>query len=119
MGGIAGVEAWRPQRFTLFHRHFARQIERLGLQITATVCFGFGTQAVVAAPSQMYAPHVAMHFVKRWRAGHQGREMFVRRAPATAFNHKAVVLKRDAMRLKLADPAAMKGHHFLGALGDW
>ncbi|MNE68694.1 hypothetical protein D3C80_1643700 [compost metagenome] len=67
----------------------------------------------------MYAPHVAVHFVERWSAGHQRREVFVGRAPATAFNHKAVVLKRNAMRLKLADPAAMEGHHFLRALGNW
>ncbi|MOA07671.1 hypothetical protein D3C78_1273800 [compost metagenome] len=67
----------------------------------------------------MYSPHVAVHFVERRRAGHQRREVFVGRAPATAFDHKAVVLKRNAVRLKLADPAAMKGHHFLRALGNW
>ena len=34
------------------------------------------------------------------------------------FNHEAVVLKRNAVRLKLPDPASVEGHHLLRALGN-
>jgi hypothetical protein len=39
--GVAGIQARRPERFALLNRHFARQIERFGLQIAATVGFRF------------------------------------------------------------------------------
>ena len=115
---IAGVEVRRPQRFPFRQRHFARQIERFRLQVAATVGFHFRPQAVVTAPAQVHAPHFALHLAKSAAAGNQRRKMFMRSASTTVFQHKAVVFKGQTMGLEFADPAAMKGHDFAGALGD-
>ena len=112
--GVAGVEAWRPQGFPLLHRHFTRQVERFGLQITAAIGFGLRAQAMIAAPAQMHAPDVTLHFAKARRAADQRREMLMGAAAPAVLNHKAVVLQQQAMRLKLADPAAMESHHLAG-----
>ena len=73
---------------------------------------------MVTAPGQMYAPDFTLHLAKGAAAGDQGREMFVRGAPTAVLQHKAVVLQRQAVRLKLADPAAMESHHLASAFGD-
>ena len=44
--------------------------------------------------------------------------MLVGGAPAAVFQHEAVVIEDQPMRLKLADPAAVKSHHFAGAFGN-
>ena len=62
--GVAGIQAWRPERFPLFNRHFTRQVERFGLHITAAIGFRLCAQAVVAAPAQMHTPDVAVHFTE-------------------------------------------------------
>ncbi|MNB94390.1 hypothetical protein D3C75_415410 [compost metagenome] len=74
---VAGVKARRPQGFALLHLHFARQIQCFGLQIAATVGFGFRAQAVVTAPAQVNAPYVAVHFAKTCRAADKPWEVFV------------------------------------------
>ena len=35
----------------------------------------------------------------------------------TVFNHKAVMFKHHAVRLKLPDPASVEGHHLLRVFG--
>lgn len=115
---VAGIQVRRPQGFPFRQRHFARQIERLGLQIATAIGFHLRPQAMVTAPGQMHAPDFTLHLAKGAAAGDQGREMFVRGAPAAVLQHKAVVLKRQAVRLKLADPAAMESHHLASAFGD-
>ena len=62
--GVACIQARRPERVAHLNRHFARQVEGFSLQIAAAVGFGFRTQAVVAAPAQMHAPDVAVHFAE-------------------------------------------------------
>ena len=62
--GVAGIQARRPERFTLFNRPFTRQVERFGLHIAAAIGFRLRAQAVVAAPAQMHAPDVAVHFTE-------------------------------------------------------
>ena len=115
--GVAGIQARRPERIALLNRHFARQVEGFSLQIAAAVGFGFRTQAVVAAPAQMHAPDVAVHFAERRRTGNQRREVLVGGFTPAVFNHKAVVLKRHAVRLKFPDPAPVEGHHLPRAFG--
>ena len=115
---VAGIQVRRPQGFPFRQRHFARQIERLGLQIATAIGFHLRPQAMVTAPGQMHAPDFTLHLAKGAAAGDQGREMFVRGAPAAVLQHKAVVLQRQAVRLKLADPAAMESHHLASAFGD-
>ena len=115
---VAGIQVRRPQGFPFRQRHFARQIERLGLQIAAAIGFHLRPQAMVAAPSQMHAPDFTLHLAKGAAAGDQGREMFVRGAPATVLQHKAVVFQDQTMGLKLADPAAMESHHLTSAFSD-
>ena len=115
---VAGIQVRRPQGFPFRQRHFARQIERLGLQIATAIGFHLRPQAMVTAPGQMHAPNFTLHLAKGAAAGDQGREMFVRGAPAAVLQHKAVVLQRQAVRLKLADPAAMESHHLASAFGD-
>ena len=73
---------------------------------------------MVTAPAQVHAPHFALHLAKSATAGNQRWKMFVRSASTTVFQHKAVVFKGQTMGLEFADPAAMKGHDFAGALGD-
>ena len=116
--GVAGIQARRPERFPLFNRHFTRQVERFGLHIAAAIGFHLCAQAVVAAPAQMHTPDVTLHFAERWRTGDQRREMFVGGFTPAVFNHKAVMFKHHAVRLKLPDPASVEGHHLLRALGN-
>ena len=115
---VAGIQVRRPQGFPFRQRHFARQIERLGLQIAAAIGFHLRPQAMITAPGQMHAPDFTLHLAKGVAAGDQGREMFVRGAPAAVLQHKAVVLQGQAVRLKLADPAAMESHYLTSAFGD-
>ena len=115
--GVAGIQARCPERIALFYRHFPRQVERFGLNITATVGFRFRAQAMVPAPAQMHAPDVTLHFAERWRTGYQCRKVFVGGFTPAVFNHNAVVLKVYAVRLELSDPASVEGHHLPGALG--
>lgn len=115
--GVACIQARRPERVALLNRHFARQVEGFSLQIAAAVGFGFRTQAVVAAPAQMHAPDVAVHFAERRRTRNQRREVFMGGFTPAVFNHKAVVFKRHAVRLKFPDPAPVEGHHLPCAFG--
>ena len=107
-----------PQGFPLRQRHFARQIERFRLQVATAIGFHFRPQAMVTAPAQMHAPYFPLHLAKGLAAGNQRRKMFMGSASATVFQHEAVMFKEQTMGLEFADPAAMKGHDFAGALGD-
>lgn len=49
---VAGIQVRRPQGFPFRQRHFARQIERLGLQIATAIGFHLRPQAMVTAQAR-------------------------------------------------------------------
>ena len=118
-GGVAGIQIWRPQGFTRIQHFFTRQPQRFGLQIATTIGFYFRAQAVVAAPAQMHAPDIALLLAEATAACNNGREMFMRGAPAAVLQHKAVVFKAQTMRLEFTDPAAVEGHHIPRIFRHW
>ncbi|MNC50132.1 hypothetical protein D3C75_993540 [compost metagenome] len=115
---MAGIKPWRVQRFAFTQRHFPRQIQRFGLQITTAIRFHFAAQTMVAAPAQMHAPHSALLFTKCGRSRNHGREMFMRGAPPAIFQHEAVVFETNAVWLEFTCPAPMKRHDFQGAFSN-